>query len=152
MTEALMQIMYSSVSEVAISGAALDQLFAVSRRNNLRDQITGALMCHGRMNIQFIEGPQAPMLALWQRIQADPRHYCVVQLHQSVAEQPRLFTDWAMLRGKSSRAEMLNLVRAAYTKAEKLNRPDWSMAVGPLLILLDGNFRDVYSRALGEPD
>ena len=146
----LLQIMYSSVSQEAQTEQMLENLFALCQRNNSRDGITGALMCSGRLNIQFLEGPQDKVLDLWQRIQNDLTHHSVVQLHSSITLQGRLFNDWAMLRGQSSRQEMLDLVRGAYLKAEQLGSPAWALGIGPLLILLDGEFRGAYARALNE--
>ncbi len=148
----LLQLMYSSVSQDMPTETRLEDLFATCRRNNTRDGITGALMCSGRLNIQFLEGPEDTVLPLWQRIQNDMSHHSVVQLHHNLSAQGRLFSDWAMLRGKSSRQEMMALVRGAYLKAKKQDSPSWAFGIGPLLILLDGEFSGAYAHAQLEAD
>lgn len=143
--------MYASVSTAPLTHGILDTIFVTSVRNNARDGITGVLMCSGRLNIQVLEGSEQAVRGLWVRLQADPRHHCIVQLHEDNKITTRRFAQWAMLRGQSSRAEMLALVRNAYlaaSPAEGTARPAWSQGIAPLMILLDGEFSHAYSDAL----
>jgi hypothetical protein len=137
--------MYSSVSAPELTQRALTQIFEVATRNNQRDQITGALIANGRFNIQYLEGPAPVVRALWDRIQADTRHHSVVQLYEKELKAPRLFPKWALLRGQASKQEMLAMVRSAYLLADAAARPEWAQSIGPLMILLDGEFSHVYS-------
>jgi len=67
-----------------------------ARRNNPKNNITGALICRQDMYIQLIEGPEAAIDALFARIAEDDRHANVrVLLSQAVND--RMFSDWAML-------------------------------------------------------
>jgi hypothetical protein len=71
-------------------------ILAVSRRNNPRDDITGALICRNDLYLQLIEGPGDAIDVLYERIQADDRHFDV----RLLLEEPmggRLFPGWAML-------------------------------------------------------
>lgn len=71
----------------------LPQLIVQSHTNNLRDGITGVLLCCGERYLQFFEGPSLPMLACFDRICIDQRHSDMrVLLNESGGE--RLFSHW----------------------------------------------------------
>jgi hypothetical protein len=147
----LLRLMYASVSTAPLTHGTLNAIFDTSERNNTAHHITGVLMCDGRLNIQVFEGPEPAVRTLWARIQADPRHHCIVQLLEEHNIPARRFAQWAMLRGQSSRAEMLALVRNAYlatSQTEDHTRPAWSQSIAPLMILLDGEFSHAYADAL----
>lgn len=137
--------MYSSVSGPEMTPQALAHIFKAAERNNQRDRITSALISNKSLNIHYIEGPQAAVRALWARVQNDSRHHCIVQLYEQVLQAPRLFPKWAMLRGQASKQEMLAMVRSAYLRAYASSRPEWAQSIGPLMILLDGEFSHFYA-------
>ena len=143
--EFLLRLMYSSVSAPELTPATLTKIFEKAVRRNHRDHITGALVVNRRQNIQYIEGPAAAVRDLWARIQADTRHHSVVQLYEQEVNGPRLFPLWPMLRGQASKQEMLALVRSAYLLADTPTKPDWAQSIGPLMILLDGEFSYAYT-------
>lgn len=91
----LLQIIYSSqpfgYDEATLAGVLLD-----ARRCNLRDGVTGALVCRRDVYLQLLEGPTSAVAATLQRIRHDDRHLDL-KLHQSEAVAGRLFGDWAML-------------------------------------------------------
>ena len=141
--------MYSSVSAPELTHDLLDHIFELAQRNNLRDQITGALIANGRLNIQYLEGPAPAVRALWARLQADTRHHSIVQLYEQELQAARLFPKWALLRGQASEQEILAMVRSAYLYADAAARPQWAQSIGPLMILLDGEFSHAYAHAAG---
>lgn len=67
-----------------------------ARRNNLRDGITGALICRQDLFIQLIEGPEAKVDELYSRIAVDSRHRDV-RLTLSANISVRMFPGWEML-------------------------------------------------------
>lgn len=71
-------------------------ILSVSRRNNPRDGITGALICRADLYLQLIEGPAEAINALYAKIAADDRHANVELLLTEVADE-RMFPNWAML-------------------------------------------------------
>jgi hypothetical protein len=75
--------------------AELDSVLRVSRRNNKAADVTGLLVVGGRRFLQALEGPEAAVMATFERIRADPRHFAVVILSRSTIEQ-RQFGEWAM--------------------------------------------------------
>ena len=63
------------VSELTAGGAAeIDQICRQSRANNERDGITGVLVFDGQAFCQFVEGSQAAVSALRDRLERDRRH------------------------------------------------------------------------------
>ncbi|SHJ24964.1 BLUF domain-containing protein [Wenxinia saemankumensis] len=68
------RLAYVSSSVQPMSVEAIGALLEVSRRNNLRDDITGFLCCRERMFFQLLEGRQTEVEACYARIRDDPRH------------------------------------------------------------------------------
>lgn len=76
--------------------AMLAGILFQARRNNLKEEVTGALVCRHDLYIQLIEGPEYSIDQLYSCILTDDRHYDVSLVHSSqVAE--RMFPDWEML-------------------------------------------------------
>lgn len=88
------QVVYASrpfgFDELTLAG-----ILVVARRNNLRDGITGALICREDLYLQLLEGPHQAVAAAFERILRDGRHSDVVPLLSCDAEA-RLFPGWAM--------------------------------------------------------
>lgn len=76
--------------------AMLASILVAARRNNPRDGITGALLCRQDLYLQLIEGPDAAIDALYERITRDNRHDNIVLLLSETVDRP-LFGEWAML-------------------------------------------------------
>lgn len=76
--------------------AMLAGILMSARRNNPRDDITGALICRHDLYLQLIEGPEAAIDALFARIVEDDRHNDVRVLLSTEVDQ-RMFAEWAML-------------------------------------------------------
>lgn len=91
----IIQIIYSSTpfgyDENLLSGLLLD-----ARRCNMRDGITGALICRRDVYLQFLEGNDGAVRNTLQRIARDDRHVEVVTRYDAPSST-RLFSDWAML-------------------------------------------------------
>ena len=77
--------------EGILSGILMD-----ARRANLRDGITGALICRGDIYLQWLEGPEEQVRATIERIQRDDRHL-EMTLHVTEPASERVFAEWAML-------------------------------------------------------
>jgi hypothetical protein len=67
-----------------------------ARRANLRDGITGALICRADIYLQWLEGPEEQVRAALERIKRDDRHL-EVTLHVAEPVSERMFAEWAML-------------------------------------------------------
>ncbi len=73
----------------------LNSILLVSRHNNERDDITGALICRGDIYLQWLEGPEPAVAAAYARIRRDDRHIEIRQLLAGPVSE-RLFPGWAM--------------------------------------------------------
>ncbi|MGL6044005.1 MAG: BLUF domain-containing protein, partial [Sandaracinobacteroides sp.] len=91
---ALTRIIYTSrafgFDDATLAGVLLD-----ARRCNLRDGITGSLVCRADIYLQLLEGPEAEIEACYARISTDDRHVNV-RLISKVRVDERLFPQWAM--------------------------------------------------------
>lgn len=76
--------------------AILLGILADARRANLRDGITGALICRADIYLQWLEGPEAQVRNTLDRITQDDRHV-EVTLHTAEWAAERVFAKWAML-------------------------------------------------------
>jgi hypothetical protein len=77
--------------EGILGGILLD-----ARRANLRDGVTGALICRADIYLQWLEGPEDLVRATLARIERDDRHL-EVTLHVAELVPERMFGQWAML-------------------------------------------------------
>lgn len=89
------QLMYRS-QPFGFDNSVLDGILMQARRNNQRDDITGALICRHDVYIQLVEGPSQAIDALYSRILQDDRH-CNVSLALSEMVDERIFPEWGML-------------------------------------------------------
>ena len=92
----LIQLIYASqpfgFNQPALAGILLD-----ARRCNMRDGITGALICRDDLFLQLLEGPADKVQATYTRIRRDDRHLDVRQMSsRAISDQGRLFANWAM--------------------------------------------------------
>ena len=86
---------YLSKSINVFSDHDLDQLLINCRRNNAAASVTGALLYHNGYFMQLIEGQLDAINAIYDRIQADPRHEVLSVLFEDDISA-RFFPDWAM--------------------------------------------------------
>lgn len=95
MVNDLYSLVYTSSAAQPVSDDDLRELLASSRRENERAGITGLLLYRGGRYVQFLEGREADVRELYERIAGDPRHdrvRVVVDGHP----QRRSFQDWSM--------------------------------------------------------
>ncbi len=91
----IFRLAYVSRNLGVADAAGLEAILAVSRRNNARDGVTGALLFSERCFAQVLEGPLAAVSQTFERIQLDERHGEVTVL-LSERGAARRFGDWAM--------------------------------------------------------
>ena len=73
-------LVYVSSASGPVSDAELLEILRTSRRNNERLGVTGMLLYKGTCFIQALEGPEAAVMGLFERIRRDPRHRQVTTL------------------------------------------------------------------------
>ena len=89
------QLIYLSTASRAMTDVELEEIMAVSVRNNTKLGVTGLLIVKGRTFMQALEGEDAVVDALYRRIEQDPRHYNI--MHITAQEiSARQFPQWSM--------------------------------------------------------
>lgn len=91
----LYQVIYTS-QPFGYDSATIGSILIDARKLNLRDGITGALICRNDVYMQLLEGPKTKVEATVARIARDDRHAQMV-LHVKRPITQRLFPEWAML-------------------------------------------------------
>jgi len=91
----MFQLVYISTARQPITADLLDEILHASRRNNVRDGLTGLLLAGSRRFLQALEGPDQAVLDAYARIKADPRHHAFVLLTGRAVDQPG-FGHWSM--------------------------------------------------------
>lgn len=93
------RLIYRSRDRIPPEGrrAELGELFSQARSSNKRSGVTGALLLNEAWFVQALEGDEAVVRALYDRITLDPRHDGV-ELLQAGEVPGRVFARWAMAR------------------------------------------------------
>ena len=76
----MLQAIYLSTARPELDAGAIDEILAVSRRNNHADGISGLLLYDGYHFLQALEGEVSRVRHALDRIKADPRHRALVLL------------------------------------------------------------------------
>jgi hypothetical protein len=90
----VLQLIYAS-HPFGFDSAILSAILLDARRCNVRDDITGLLVCRADLYLQLLEGPEAAVDATYRRILADDRHIDLRLLSRQTVET-RLFPLWSM--------------------------------------------------------
>ncbi len=117
----LFQVVYAS-QPFGYDEAMLNGILADARRCNLRDGITGSLVCRADLYLQLLEGPADLVTATFERIAKDDRHTGVRRLLAGPTAH-RIFPDWAM-RHDPARSWMWTSAQVAEGAPEKATRAD----------------------------
>lgn len=130
----LLQLIYAS-RPFGFDDGMLNGILLSARRNNTRDDITGALICRADLYLQLIEGPEDAIEAAYARIAGDNRH---LEVRRYVTARPteRMFPAWAM-RDDPARSWM-------WTQAE--------VQAGALDRATPEDFLAVFARLAAEPE
>lgn len=91
----MIRLLYISTARSILSQAELDAILSISRRNNQAAGLSGLLVVGGRRFLQALEGPEEAVMATFERIRSDPRHFAVVVLGKTAISE-RLFGSWSM--------------------------------------------------------
>ncbi len=90
----IFELIYAS-RPFGFDNLTLYDILMTARRNNTRDEITGALICREDLYVQLLEGGREAVTAAYTRILRDGRHTAVREL-SSRHKTARLFPEWAM--------------------------------------------------------
>ncbi|MFT5709728.1 MAG: hypothetical protein ACI8QT_000415 [Halioglobus sp.] len=98
------QVVYISQATGTLTESELNELLEVSRRNNKKYGITGALLYLENAFIQVIEGGDAAISQLLGKLTVDTRHRNIRILSDNLA-QGRNFQNWSMGTVKAAEAD-----------------------------------------------
>jgi hypothetical protein len=96
--QSVYHVLYRSQATYFPNEAQLQDLLEWSRTYNAHHAITGLLLYSEGQFLQLVEGPEAQIHRLYDRIQQDVRHQHVLTLSEGPGPQ-RWFTDWHMALG-----------------------------------------------------
>lgn len=91
----LYQLIYASKTKQGTSMESYLEILQKSRRNNLRNGITGMLAFGDGCFLQILEGDRRKVWSTFQRIYNDPRHREVEMIDFAETSQ-RMFGEWSM--------------------------------------------------------
>lgn len=91
----LLSILYVSSAKRLLSEVELAALLESARAHNAECGITGLLLYGDGNFMQLLEGPEAAVTELYERIRCDSRHHMVITIQRETG-LPREFADWSM--------------------------------------------------------
>jgi Sensors of blue-light using FAD len=91
----LVRCLYASRMQKALNAAGQNAILESSRKNNVKQGITGVLLSTGNVFVQVLEGGREEVSKLYNQIVVDTRHKDVVLLvYEEITE--RRFEGWSM--------------------------------------------------------
>lgn len=108
----MLSVIYISVADPLIRDDDVAAILVSARRNNARDELTGALIYNGQNFLQLLEGPADKVEACLDIIRADPRHSGMTEIRRRTVYD-RDFAEWSMLYDPHFEGEDDNLARLA---------------------------------------
>ena len=93
--EKLNFLIYSSVRNVNCTDEEIQKILNSCERHNPGKSITGVLVHSKNYFLQFLEGDEAELMALYNHIKKDSRHSKVILLNKGTIEE-RMFPSWHM--------------------------------------------------------
>ena len=89
----LIQLLYTSHLAPSARISDMAVIARASRLRNAEQGITGSLVFDGQRFGHYLEGPEAALLGLWQKLREDSRHHQVVLRHHAPLTHPRRFAS-----------------------------------------------------------
>ena len=141
----LSTLVYQSRPIKLFTDSELKDLLDHARSRNRANSITGLLVYDHGCFFQWLEGPGPAVAAVWQSIQADPRHGDVQVLGEKLISR-RLFSDWDMRlawREDPAHTAIAASVEVSAAMLERLRlNPDQNNTAWDELAALDGPGRN----------
>ena len=104
----MFQLVYVSKAAKSFGKSELTKLLRQANANNKKAGISGILVYKDDQFIQVLEGEEADIRDLFEKIRQDPRHTEISILAQGYIPQPE-FPDWAMGFRDISQDDLLGL-------------------------------------------
>ncbi|NDV87714.1 blue light sensor protein [Aurantimonas aggregata] len=146
----LHRLLYRSEASIAGSrqtvDAVVDGIVAAAREANAAAGITGSLVFSSGIFVQALEGPLAPLEAIFERICHDLRHRQMQLLAMHTASE-RAFPDWSMARSFAP----MDLTGLGTESDVRLHRASAAEAIRAMRgAILTGTVQDLYPPARPE--
>ena len=103
----------------------VDEILRVSRRNNDRDALTGALIYDNTTFLQWLEGGEEEIRQVFGRISRDPRH-TEIKLMTVRKLEDRWFPDWSMTAAVTQDQTLRALKLVPHLSLSKFEPYGWS--------------------------
>lgn len=104
----LTHVIYASIATVPFDAADLKALLQKVRVKNAERAVTGMLLHATGHFFQVLEGEDATLAQLFERIAADPRHENVTKIIQEPITR-RDFSDWTMGYGEVDATDLASI-------------------------------------------
>jgi hypothetical protein len=88
-------ILYTSNASEKCSSEDIASILEASRRNNPSNSVTGILISKKPEFLQYLEGPEKAVRALYEKIKTDSRHSSIKTVRDGEIEA-RVFPNWEM--------------------------------------------------------
>jgi hypothetical protein len=106
--ETLIHCIYSSAARQALDSSDLRALLDQARKNNSACGVTGMLLYVDQSFFQVLEGDEAAVDAVYERIKLDSRHHKLTRIIREPISR-RAFGQWTMGFAQMSEQDLANL-------------------------------------------
>ena len=134
----LKTLTYTSLARLDLLTRDLNDIHEAARHLNALDGVTGLLLFDGVRFLQIIEGSEAAIDALVERLRRDPRHSAFEIRDERLVSQ-RAFPNWSM--------ELLRVSTGylnARNEVESILPPDLPEPVRELIFRMTGEMSDFF--------
>lgn len=114
-------IVYASKSDTSVDGEEIQNIQKQAQSLNRKKRITGYLVYHQGVFIQYIEGPKENVKSLYEKISKDSRHHKVTLLAEGISDK-RLFIGWSMGCQSLNRHDLTSLAGYQIDAAELFSK------------------------------
>jgi hypothetical protein len=117
---------YISNAAPTTKAADIQGIVEKARIKNTKNNVTGLMLFRARMFLQLLEGEKKDVLAIFQKIAADPRHQDVEIIFEAeIKDASKLFPSWQMgfIGDSLGLPNQEALIRALHTLATSV-RPE----------------------------
>lgn len=118
--EKLNFLIYSSVRNANCTDEEIQKILDSCERHNPSKSITGVLVHSNNYFLQFLEGDENELMALYNHIKKDSRHSKVILLNKGIIEG-RMFPSWHMGYKDADKDNVTLITDATDNESETFN-------------------------------
>lgn len=119
--EKLNFLIYSSVRNTNCTDEEIQKILDSCQRHNPGKSITGVLVHSKNYFLQFLEGDENELIALYNHIKKDSRHSKVILLNKGLIEA-RMFPSWHMGYKDADKDNVTLITDATDNESETFNK------------------------------